>query len=115
MRCKHCRGYLNPGVELHEHVGKWTCNLCGQHNDLPPPPPPYGHGMPPQQGRGGMFGGLWGGAPPQQVPQAPLPTQRPELQTAEVEYVLSGQEALEYSSAIHDGRTLVYAAPCGSS
>ena len=26
-RCTQCRGYLNPGVEMHEHVGKWTCNL----------------------------------------------------------------------------------------
>ena len=60
-----------------------------------------------------MFGGMWGGAPPPQQMQSPA--QRPELAAAEVEYVLSGQEALEYSSAIHDGRTLVYAAPCGSS
>ena len=26
-RCRQCRGYLNPGAEMHEHVGKWTCNL----------------------------------------------------------------------------------------
>jgi hypothetical protein len=26
-RCRQCRGYLNPGCEIHEHVGKWTCNL----------------------------------------------------------------------------------------
>ena len=119
VRCKNCRGYLNPGVELHEHVGKWTCNLCGHHNDLPPPPPPP-MGAPPAMGGGGgggMFGGLWGGGQQPQQPQpqyaAPLPVaqQRLELQKAEVEYVLGGQEAVEYSTygAGGAGHTLVLA------
>ena len=36
-RCRQCRGYLNPGCEIHEMAGKWTCNLCGPHRpELPP-------------------------------------------------------------------------------
>ena len=66
VRCSGCRGYLNPGVAVHEHRGKWECNLCGALNDLPPPPlppaPQPGDGAPPpqqQRGGGGFFG--WGG------------------------------------------------------
>ena len=38
-RCKQCRGYLNPGAEMHEHVAKWTCNLCDPHRTQPCPRP----------------------------------------------------------------------------
>ena len=40
-RCRQCRGYLNPGCEIHEMAGKWTCNLCGPHRPEPRPRPSW--------------------------------------------------------------------------
>ena len=30
VRCSGCRGYLNPGVAIHEHRGKYECNLAAR-------------------------------------------------------------------------------------
>lgn len=34
-RCRRCRSYINPFVELRQDGLKWKCNFCGLLNDLP--------------------------------------------------------------------------------
>jgi len=101
-RCSACNGYLNPFAQIWAHAAKWECNLCNHVNDLPRPPHPQ-HPQPHGQGGGGGGGGWWGGwksspaAPAQAAGAAPLG--RLELVHADVEYLLSGEEALVYSTA----------------
>lgn len=35
MRCRRCRTYLNPYVEVSEQGTRWRCNLCVLLNDFP--------------------------------------------------------------------------------
>jgi len=35
LRCRKCRGYLNPFVQFIEAGRRWRCNLCGLPNDVP--------------------------------------------------------------------------------
>lgn len=34
-RCRRCRSYLNPFVEIRQDGQKWKCNFCALINDLP--------------------------------------------------------------------------------
>lgn len=34
-RCRRCRSYLNPFVEIRQDGQKWKCNFCALLNDLP--------------------------------------------------------------------------------
>jgi protein transport protein SEC24 len=36
MRCVKCRGYMNPFAAFGDGGRQWTCNLCGNLNDVPP-------------------------------------------------------------------------------
>ena len=35
VRCRRCRTYLNPFVEMLDQGAKWRCNLCFLDNDFP--------------------------------------------------------------------------------
>ncbi len=35
VRCKDCRGYINPFVRFMDGGSRWACNLCGLSNDVP--------------------------------------------------------------------------------
>lgn len=35
IRCRRCRAYLNPFVELKNNNSKWRCNMCMLLNDIP--------------------------------------------------------------------------------
>lgn len=35
VRCKECRGYINPYVKLRSGGAEWVCNLCGTLNETP--------------------------------------------------------------------------------
>lgn len=35
VRCKECRGYINPYVKLRAGGAEWVCNLCGTMNETP--------------------------------------------------------------------------------
>ncbi|ODN77810.1 hypothetical protein L202_04933, partial [Cryptococcus amylolentus CBS 6039] len=35
-RCDQCRGYINPWVRFIDGGRKWSCNLCGAENPVPP-------------------------------------------------------------------------------
>jgi len=105
-RCQTCNGYLNPFATIWPQAAKWECNLCGHVNDLPPPAMPPPQQQPQQQGAS-LFGGLWGArGGPEPSAAAPPPLGRPETVHADVEYVLSGEEAGVYSTA-NDGRPRV--------
>lgn len=34
-RCRRCRGYINPFINLTEGGKRWRCNFCGLQNDIP--------------------------------------------------------------------------------
>jgi protein transport protein SEC24 len=36
VRCKRCRSYLNPYVEIIDQGTRWKCNLCFVANEFPP-------------------------------------------------------------------------------
>jgi protein transport protein SEC24 len=36
VRCRRCRTYLNPFVELIEQGSRWRCNICYLANEFPP-------------------------------------------------------------------------------
>jgi protein transport protein SEC24 len=36
VRCRRCRSYLNPYVEMIDQGTRWKCNLCFLINDFPP-------------------------------------------------------------------------------
>ena len=36
VRCRRCRSYLNPYVEMLDQGARWKCNLCFVSNDFPP-------------------------------------------------------------------------------
>lgn len=35
LRCRRCRGYINPFVVLTEQGRRWRCNFCSLQNDIP--------------------------------------------------------------------------------
>jgi len=35
VRCRRCRGYINPFVSFVDGGRRWRCNLCGLTNDVP--------------------------------------------------------------------------------
>eukprot|EP01083_Nonionella_stella_P130665 396613_1 len=35
MRCKECRGYINPYVRWTDNGARWVCSMCGRTNDTP--------------------------------------------------------------------------------
>ena len=66
-RCRSCSAYLNAFARVDAHSGRWECNLCGEHNELPLALPTMAApaAAPAQvgDGGGGFFKGLWGGQP----------------------------------------------------
>lgn len=36
VRCRRCRSYLNPYVEIMDQGSRWKCSLCFVVNDFPP-------------------------------------------------------------------------------
>ena len=116
IRCHECKGYLNPYARVQDRSNRWECPLCRTVNVLPLPLPPE-QPAPMSGSGGGLFGDFWGGGggPTTTAPAAAPPPPRPDLMSAEVEYVLSPQEAVEYGGrAAPQRRLLVLALEVGA-